>query len=95
MFELFKIVWDIVVLRDAARKGQLKANRMIFGFCFAILLYAIGLPAAVLYDKHPEYFPLFIAAMVLDGLLFIGFMIVAIRWYLQSLAQQRTNQPNP
>ena len=89
MFELFKIAVDLIVLRDGYRKGQLTVPRTIFGFCFAVLLYAIGLPAAVLYDKHPQYLPLFIAAMVLDGLLFIAFMVIGLRWYLHSLAQMR------
>jgi cytochrome c biogenesis protein CcdA len=100
MFEFFKIIWDMIVLRDSASKGQLKVRQLLFGFGFAILLYAIGVPAAVLYSKHPQYKPLFIAAIVLDGLLFIAFMVYGIRGYFRSAKhpngpddQRPSNQP--
>jgi hypothetical protein len=79
MLELFKLLWDAVVLRDAAHKGQLKVSMIVIGFGFAVLLYAIALPAVVLYSNHPQYKPVFIAAMVMDGLLSVTFMVWAIR----------------
>jgi hypothetical protein len=79
MLELFKLLWDAVVLRDAARKGQLKLRMVVIAFGFVVLLYAIALPAVVLYSNHPQYKPVFFAAMVLDGLLVIVFMVWAIR----------------
>ena len=81
MFELFKIAWDVVVLRDAASKGQLTGRVVLFGVAFAVLEYAIGLPAALLYFKHPEYKPLFIAAMLLVVVNLILFLIFGFRWY--------------
>jgi hypothetical protein len=57
---------------------------LLLGGGFAVLLYAIGLPAAILYSNHPQYKPLFITAMALDALLFIAFMVIAIRWYVRS-----------
>src|ERR1017187_4238680 len=62
MLELFKIAWDIAILRDGARKGQVTGRVMLAALGFAVLEYAIGLPAVLLYDKHPQYKPLFIAA---------------------------------
>jgi cytochrome c biogenesis protein CcdA len=85
MFEFFKLVWDMIVLRDSASKGQLKVRKLLLGFGFAILLYAIGVPAAVLYSKHPQYKPLFIAAIVVDALLFLSFMFFAGRDYIRTL----------
>jgi hypothetical protein len=81
MFELFKIAWDVVVLRDGARKGQLTARVVLVGIGFSLLEYAIGLPAALLYIKHPQYKPLFIAAMVLAAVNLILFLIFGLRWY--------------
>jgi hypothetical protein len=52
MFELFKIVWDLVVLRDAARKGQLHWRIWPIAFGFVLLEYCIALPAVVLYENH-------------------------------------------
>ena len=87
MFEIFKLLWDAVVLRDQARKGQLKVRTFVIGFGFVVLLYAIALPAVVLYSNHPQYKPVFIAALVLDGLLFIAMMVWAIRsWRRQANA---------
>jgi hypothetical protein len=84
----------MVVLRDSARKGQLKVRMLLLGGGFAVLLYAIGLPAGILYSNHPQYKPLFIAAMALDGLLFIAFMFIAIRSYLRSL-KSAADPPGP
>jgi Na+-driven multidrug efflux pump len=95
MFEFFKIIWDMIVLRDSASKGQLKVRQLVFGFCFAILLYAIGVPAAVLYTKHPQYKPVFIAAIVLDGLLFLAFMVWGIRGYFRSSRTSSTPDDPP
>jgi len=81
MLELVKIAWDVVVLRDGARKGQLTGRVILAVLGFAVLEYAIGLPAVLLYDKHPQYKPLFIAAMVLVGMNLILFLIFGFRWY--------------
>lgn len=79
MFELCKLIWDFIVLRDAARKGQLKVREFLYGIGFAILLYATGPPAALLYQAHPQYKPLFIAVMIFDALLVVGFFVWAWR----------------
>lgn len=89
MFELFKIVWDIVVLRDAAQKGQL--NWRIWPTAFAIVFveYAIGLSAVLLYEKHPEYKSFFVTAMIFMGISFVGFMWWAWRWQSRLVAARK------
>ena len=89
MWELFKVAWDLGVLRDGIRKGQLGWRKLLFAIGFALLEYAIAVPAALLYAKDARYKPLFIAAMALVVVLLIAFFWIAMRWYLQSLAAQR------
>lgn len=83
MFELCKLVWDLIVLRDAARKGQLNWRIGLIAAAFVIFLYGTGLPVTLLYDSHPQYKPLFIAILVLDGIVFLWFMIWGIRRYIR------------
>jgi len=82
MFEIIKLMWDVVVLRDAARKGQLQWRTWAVAIGFVLVLYGIGLPAALLYDAHPEYKPLFIAAMVLVAGAVATLIWLVIRWRL-------------
>jgi hypothetical protein len=79
MIEFFQILWNLFMLRDAARKGQLTAGVWIFAIGFVVLLYAILLPAAVLWQNHPQYKPLFVAAVVLDGIVFVVGMVWAVK----------------
>jgi hypothetical protein len=95
MFEIFKLIWDVVVLRDAARKGQLNWRTWVYGFGFVILLYGTGLPAGILYQEHPQYKPLFIAAIVFDALLFITFICWGARRYWRQLARKSTPVSEP
>jgi Na+/melibiose symporter-like transporter len=80
MFELTKLAWDLVVLRDATSKGEMTWKVWATGFGFVIVLYGIGLPAVLLYEKHPEDKPVFVAAMVLIGILVVAYFWLAIRW---------------
>jgi hypothetical protein len=89
MFELVKILWDVFVLRDAARKGQLNWRIWAIGIGFVLFLYGTGLPAVMLYDAHPQYKPVFIAAMILDGLAFVWLMIWGWRRYARQTAARR------
>ena len=50
--------------------------------------YLIAVPAVVLYDKHPEYKPLFIAAMVLTAVDFILLVGLGLYWWRHPEAQQ-------
>src|ERR1700742_2919563 len=83
MLELIQIAWDIFMLRDSARKGQLKLRGVIFAIVFVVLLYGTGVPAAALYQNHPQYRLLFLATMVFDVALFVSFMTWGIRYNLQ------------
>jgi hypothetical protein len=89
MFELFQVVWDLIMIRDNVRKGRLTMRKTLISVSFVVLMYGIGVPAAVLYQKHPEYEWVFIAAMVVVGLLFVMLAYLGFRWYFQSLASER------
>lgn len=78
MIEFFQILWNLFMLRDAARKGQLTVGVWVFAIGFVVLLYAILLPATVLWQNHPQYKPLFVAAGVLDGIVFVVGMVWAV-----------------
>ena len=80
MFEVFKIMWDLFVLRDAQRKGQLGWKKVLFAIGFVLLEYIIALPAVLLYEKHPQYKSVFIAAMVLVVINFVAFVWLALGW---------------
>ena len=82
MWEILKVVWDIFVLRDAARKGKLNWRKTGFVVGFVVLEYVIAMPALLLYIQHPQYKPLFIAAMVLAVVIFVVF--VGLAWRLRS-----------
>jgi cytochrome c biogenesis protein CcdA len=87
MLELLKLLFDGAVLRDSAKKGLLSWKVILFAVGFVLLLYGTGLPATLLYQAHPQYKPLFIAALAFDGLMFILFMIFGTRWYLRATAR--------
>ena len=86
MFELMKLLWDIFVLRDARKKGQMGARMWFVAAGFVLFLYGTGLPVAVFYDKYPQYRPLFIGILALDVVAFVWFMIWGLRRYLRQLA---------
>ena len=81
MVELLKLVWDVIVLRDSARKVLLSWRDFAFAVGFVLLLYGTGIPAVIDYQKHPSHKPLFIAALAFDLLLFVAFMIWGTRWW--------------
>jgi hypothetical protein len=86
MFELLKLAWDFIVLRDQARKGQLKPRVMVAGGIYAVLLYAIGLPAALLYVNHPgnqRDKAIFFAAVLVLAVLTIGIILLSLLWRRQ------------
>jgi cytochrome c biogenesis protein CcdA len=87
MLELIKLIVDGLMLRDSARKGLLTWKIVFFAIGFVLLLYGTGLPALLLYQAHPQYKLLFIAAIVFDALLFILFMIFGTRWYFRATAR--------
>jgi hypothetical protein len=89
VLELLKLIIDGLVLRDAGQKGILTWKVLLAGFGFALFLYGTALPAAVLYQNHPQYKWLFIAALSVDAIAFVLFMIFGIRWYLRAMARAK------
>ena len=81
MFEIVKLIWDVFVIRDATRRGQMSWRIWAIAIGFVVFLYGTGLPAVMLYEAHPQYKPLFMAVMALDGAAFVWFMIWGIRRY--------------
>jgi hypothetical protein len=94
MFELFKLIWDAVVLRDAARKGQVNLKVWPIAFGFVFLLYLIAVPAAALYQKGPQYKPVFLAAMALDALVALAMIVWAVRYRRKLIAARRAAGPS-
>jgi multisubunit Na+/H+ antiporter MnhC subunit len=76
----------MIVLRDSARKGRLKPRMMVAGLLYAVALYAIGLPAGLLYINHPgnpRDKAILIAAIVVLLALTVLLVILTIRWNRQ------------
>ena len=88
MFELFQVVWDLFMVRRSARSGQLTLRKAAIAGGLTILLYAIVVPAFVLYDKHPEYKPLFIVAVILGAADLIVLIYLGFHWQKQWAAQK-------
>jgi hypothetical protein len=47
---LQKNLWDLVVIRDATRKGQMGWRIWAIGMGFVVFLYGTALPAEMLYE---------------------------------------------
>ncbi|HZL51135.1 MAG TPA: hypothetical protein VFC37_09340 [Terracidiphilus sp.] len=80
MWEMFKVIWDVFVLRDAARRGKLNWRKTGFVVGWVVLEYLIVMPPLLLYIQHPQYRPLFIAAMVLATIVLVVFLWLAFKW---------------
>ncbi len=89
MFELLKLLFDGLVLRDTARKGLLNWKVMLAGFGFVIFLYGTVLPAGLLYQHDPHYKWLFIATVCVDAVVFILVMFFGARRYLRAMAARK------
>lgn len=89
MFELLKLLFDGLVLRDTARKGQFNWKVMLAGFGFVIFLYGTVLPAGLLYQRNPHYKWLFIATLCVDAVVFILVMFFGARRYLRAMAASK------
>ena len=82
MFELLKLLWDLVMVRDAYRRGLLNWRVWAIGIGLVIFLYGTGVPVGLLWDKYPQYGPVFICVLALDG---VAVLAVAIwGWRLQA-----------
>lgn len=85
MFELFKLIWDFVVLRDAARRGQLKLRVWLLAGAFLLIVYGVALPIGLYYINHPNYLPLLIAAIVMVAISFVVVAWLGFSWWREGL----------
>jgi hypothetical protein len=92
VFALLKRITDFFVPTDSAQKGLLSRKGVLFGFGFAIFLFGTGVPAAASYQNHPEGKNIFIAAIVVDALSLVLFIIFGARWYVRGMARYRMEQ---
>lgn len=87
MGELFKIGWDLFTIRHYKRQGMsLSAGDYVVAIGYVIFLYATGVSAAVLYQNHPQYKWVLIAAMVFDGILTIAIFVWEVKWWIKHRA---------
>jgi membrane protein YdbS with pleckstrin-like domain len=92
MFEIFKLCWDVVALRDASRKGLLTWYIWPIAFAFVAILYGVALSGLAFYQKHPQYKSVFVGAMVFDGVFYLCFMVWAYRWQARRKAVREAEQ---
>ena len=85
MFELIKLAWHFIVLREAAHRGQLKLRVWVLAGAFLVIVYGIGLPVTLYYVNHPNFLPLLIAAVVLVVAAFIVMAWLGISWWREGM----------
>ena len=92
MLELIKLIVDGLILRRAHKQGIMTWKVYAFAILFVLVLYGTGVPAVVLYQDHPQYKPLFLAAVIFDAVLFLLFMVFGFRWYFRAMARVKAEQ---
>ncbi len=93
MGELFKVCWDLFTIRHYSRQGmKLSAGDYFVAIGSVIFLYATAVPAAVLYQNHPQYKWVFIATCVFDGILRIALFVWEVKWWIKHRAAARAAQ---
>jgi hypothetical protein len=85
MFELFKLAWDFIVLRNEAKHGRLQVRMFVLAGAFLLVLYGVVLPAGLYYINHPKALPLFVAAAVLAGVSFVITAWLGIAWRREAM----------
>ncbi|HVN92441.1 MAG TPA: hypothetical protein VMT38_02030 [Terracidiphilus sp.] len=101
MSELFKIGWDLFTIRHYQRQGmKLSAGDYVVAIGSVVFLYATAVPAAVLYQNHPQYEWVLIATLAVDGIAFIALLVYEVKWWIKhraaaqaASAATETNQP--
>jgi len=87
MFELFKVGWDLFTIRHYSRQGmKLSAGDYFVAIGFVVFLYATAVPAAVLYQNHPQYKWVFIAVVAFDGIVAISMFVWEVKWWIKHRA---------
>ncbi len=64
MLELIKVIVDLFVLRDTAKRGMFSWKLTGMAFVVVISGYVIALSTEAYYEKHPGAKPLFVAVMI-------------------------------
>jgi cytochrome c biogenesis protein CcdA len=93
MDDLNNVFDELDELTEAAHEGLLAWKVVLFALGFSMLFYGTAMPSLLLYTKYPQYKPLFIAALIFDGLALI--LIFGFRWYRRTTARlgtQNTSQ---
>jgi len=87
MGELFKIGWDLFTIRHYHRQGmKLSVGDYMVAIGFVIFLYATAVPAAVLYQNHPQYKWVLIATCAFDGIVFVAMFVWEVKWWIKHRA---------
>ena len=90
MGELFKACWDLFTIRHYQRQGmKLSAGDCVVAIGSVIFLYATAVPAAVLYQNHPQYKWVLIVTCVFDGILLIALFVWEVKWWIKHRAVAR------
>ncbi len=93
MGELFKIGWDLFTIRHYQRQGmKLSAGDYLVAIGSVVFLYATAVPAAVLFQNHPQYKWVFIATCIFDGILLIALFVWEVKWWIKHRAAARAAQ---
>ena len=93
MGELFKVCWDIFTIRHYSRQGmKLSPGDYFVAIGTVIFLYATAVPAAVLYQNHPQYEWVLIATLAVDGMAFIALLVYEVKWWMKHRAAARAAQ---
>ena len=95
MWKLAKLVWNSLLLRRATGKGEMTWRVWLAAIAFLVVIYAVALPATLLYEKHPEDKPIFIAAIIAVGIITVAYFWLAIRWRLRLRREKLTVQQKP
>ncbi len=81
MFEIVQIIWDLFMIRREAKAGRLTWRKGLISVGLVALAYLMLVPAFVLYDKHPEYKPVFLVALVLTVIDFAFLIGLGLYWW--------------
>jgi len=71
---------------------KLSAGDYVVAIGSVIFLYATAVPAAVLYQNHPQYKWVLIVTCVIDGILFIALFVWEVKWWIKHRAAARAAQ---
>jgi hypothetical protein len=81
MADLLKLVWEVFVLADSIRKGEMTKGAWVGALLFLLAIAGIGVPTVIYYNRHPDASSrVAIESAVLLGLVLIVYFVFALRW---------------